>query len=345
MAGLCPMVHPSPRLAFSDTVFMRSDLGGFLRRTLRKSEQQDAVAAVRELRCRGYPIAGFEWVDRTDALQILRTRMPEDAHPVSIHGPIFPTLRSLETSLADAPSLWLIQEMLGEFAISGTFHGRAGLANPLRHIHRLEEIANFYSADDQRVPITLHPYCINVLGRQGLFPRPAGSPRWAIEPDFPRPNQRRARALITDLSRVMELAHTFGCSINFDTSHLRLSGHDLINSWERIYDSKLRVEVMHLVGSGSSLKEGKMRGGMELSGHVLSPRDLREHAEFLRFVESQGWNGLVVIELSATQMSGSTTERLDALLRTLDFYMGDYDAFLSPPSFSFPNSPSVVQCS
>lgn len=322
---------------------MRIDLRGFLTRTLRESEQQDAVTAVRKLRSCGYPIVGFECVDRSDALDEIRARLPRDVQPVSIHGPIFPTPRALQTSLLDAPSLWHVQEMLGEYVVSGTFRGRTGFANPVHHITRLERIAAFYSTCQHRVPITLHPHCFQVLGDQRLFPRPTGSPEWAIEPDFPRPNQRRSRALITDLSQIIDLAHAYGCSVNFDTSHLRLSGNDLIKSWERIHENHLTVQVMHLVGSGRQPKSGKVGGGREISDQSLSRDDLQEYGEFFQFIhETQGWNGLAVIEISATQVSGSSTERTDAIRRTLDFYLGDYRALLCPASFSFPNAPVVV---
>jgi hypothetical protein len=335
---LYPMDAILPKLAFSDSAFMRTDLRGFLTGTLRKSEKRDAVTAVRELRNRGYPVLGFECVDRSDTLDELRTILPGDVLPVSIHGPIFPNLGALRTNFLDAPSLFYAQEVLAEYAVSGTFRGRTGFVDPIEHISRLEQIAAFYSTDQHRVPITLHPHCVQVLGEYQVFPRPAGSPDWAIEPDFPRPNQRRSQALISDLQRVIELAHTYGCSINFDTSHLRLSGGDLIKSWEMIHENHLRVQVMHLVGSGRDAQQGRMIGGMELSGQSLSPRDLREYAEFFHFIRDlEGWNGLVVIEISGTRISGSTSARIDAIRRTLDFYLGDYDAFLCPASFSFPN--------
>lgn len=334
-----------PKLAFSDAVFMRTDLRGFLTRTLRKSEKREAVHAVRALRILGYPIVGFEYVDRSDSLTEIRAILPCDVQPVSIHGPLFASPRAVQTHLLDAPSLWSVQEFVAEYAVSGTFRGKAGIADPIEHVSRLERIALSYSNDQHRVPITLHPHSIKVLGEHKLFPRPIGSPDWAIEPDFPRPDQRRSHALISDLQRVIDLARTYGCSVNFDTSHIRLSGSDLIAAWEMIYANHLRVQVMHLVGCGRESQSGRVRGGLEISNQSLSLGDLQEYAEFFHFIhERVGWNGLVVIEISPTQVSGSTAERMDAIRRTLDFYMGDRGALFELASFSFPNAPTIGRC-
>lgn len=318
-----------PKLAFSDTVFMPTSPVGFLTKTLRKSEKLDASDAVRKLRSFGYPVLGFEWVDRSDTLATIRSLISKDIQLSSLHAPLFPEPKALFSHLLDAPSLSYGIEIFAEYAVSGTFKGRIIPSDPAYHIKRLEQIASFYSTDVHRVPITTHPYCIEVLGKLNFFPRPPGSPIWAIEPDYPRRNQRRSQALISDLERVMELARTYGCSVNIDTSHLRLSDNDLVESWKVVHGRGLRVEVMHLVGCKRHSDKGGVDGGYEISKQSLSIRDLNEYARFIQHIrEEEGWNGLVVVEISPIRAYGSSAERIAAIQRTLDFFLGGYKSFL-----------------
>lgn len=334
------MSNLQPKLAFSDTVFMHNNPFGFLTKTLRKSEKRDAIEAVRKLRSFGYNILGFEWVDRLDSLASIRSLLPRDIQLSSLHAPLFPAPKALFSHLLDAPSFSYGIEIFAEYAISGTFKGRVLSSNAAYHVNRIEEVASFYSTDVHNVPVTTHPYCIEVLGQQNLFPRPKGSPNWAIEPDYPRPNQRRSQALISDLERVVELANTFGCSINIDTSHIRLSGNDLIKSWEYVYRSGVHVEIMHLVGCRRHPENVALDGGHEISKQSLSIRDLQEYAEFIQHIrKDEDWNGLVVVEISPIRARGSKIERIAAIQRTLDFYLGDYKAFKESQIFSFPGPP------
>jgi len=292
-----------------------------LKREPKLDEVKEAIIACEKIGNLSLEVVYRKWSEEKIKQLLEKKQIPI----LNLHGPVWWNgLHAFRQGIEEEEKAGILINPLVSWLAFGFLKGE------FRQTRRL-------AADLESPHLTLHPGGARILHKKGLLEGKIKQPvEVLIEPDWKRINPQ-AKTWIWQPEKVAEIAQAAGLGIAFDTSHEIVSQNklDLYSAFE-YYNQKSPggVKVIHLSGA-KPVEEGQVHGGLPLNPKLVPEKVIRHFQEFYRQIITDGWKGVVIIELSVGM--GKT---LDQKIKATEMTREALETMPKTGSLSLPGKPT-----